>query len=1323
MEEMRKNRIQILKILSVSLVICLLGLISTSELWAEWYNPDWSHRMPITINSSGNLTNYQVKIPVQYNENIKSDFGDVRFTTDDGKTEISYWMENRDYSNSSLFWVKIPSLSSGTKVYMYYGNSSAASVSNGKNTFGFYQGFDDRPTGENPPFGWSEKLSDKGDFTVKQIGRGTTSTKSAELHQTASGVPYCDAYRAYMGIGTQTDNFCWEFYARADQTNDKTYQRMTDEANEKVMVTLAFGENGQIRYYDGSWHDLTAYSSGIWYKIKIYNLDFINHQFDIDINDINEVTNAHFEQNGDRITHITFQGNPYYPGSKAYYDDIRIRQYAGPDPDINFGPPETVPTTPTMFDPGTTSTDGNYLVDWTDSTHSSGIECYELQEDTDSNFTNPTLLYPPGSESEHQYYNHAEGTFYYRVKAKGNDGSWSDWSNTEDIVVEIPAPPSPPILSDPGSTITLDSYTVDWSDVDYGPGIECYDLQEDTNPDFTTTPETHIYPTESQWSYNNKAEGHYYYRVRAKGTNGLWSDWSNVEDIILDFLSISNIQVSNITQTSATVTWQTDVASNSRVRPRGFYQIYDTPVSTDSRVQGVLYAPVEAHHGSDITAADIDKDLEDLVDNNVNAINLFNLGGSELDKPDAVYTDLEERIFGKCAELGLKFVVRLEAYQKPGFDYGTEDADWIIDTFYADTIFYARNYSNNLLYYMINMPLDDTELIKPTETQQRNYVTYFYNKLKTIDPDGPVFVNFHYGCMDELNQASVADIVDGISIAQYAVRFDAAPYGVDYDVNNNGEVDPGEGPVSTDPDYKIIDKDQFDYFLDKLYTLNDISTNGDKVYIDQSGFAELINHWSGTCADRTTKLKAMDLLTEYVEDNPQLDGWFYFKVYDKDDINEQATFGILDTKIQGDDSESVINHTVVLTDLFPGTSYEIAAKSGGAEAQGPSFETLPPDLQANDTPTITITSPAYGELVGVIPGEEVTIAWRDKDTDNDAAISFYYDTDDRGRDGTLIVDGLNEDDETDSYTWDTSGIAEGKSYYIYAKIDDGVNQAEYDYSNSKVSVYPIASASSVEGTGYEADKAFDGDPATRWSSAHGVDPQWLQMDFGGSRVINRVVLNWEAAYATAYEIQVSDDGESWTDVYSTSAGDGGIDDISFTPVTARYIRMYGTERATEYGYSLWEFEIESNTLLQGEIAGNVTLQGRTDHSEQITFELRSPGETIPINTYQITTVADGSYILNDLPIGTYDLTAKSSNTLRAKNEAIVVLEGETTFNIDFSLLGGDADNNNIVSMMDFSILRATYGTDSQEADFNGNGQVDLMDLSILRSNYGVSGEE
>ncbi|GIH12075.1 discoidin domain-containing protein [Rugosimonospora africana] len=114
-------------------------------------------------------------------------------------------------------------------------------------------------------------------------------------------------------------------------------------------------------------------------------------------------------------------------------------------------------------------------------------------------------------------------------------------------------------------------------------------------------------------------------------------------------------------------------------------------------------------------------------------------------------------------------------------------------------------------------------------------------------------------------------------------------------------------------------------------------------------------------------------------------------------------------------------------------------------------------------------------------------------------------------------------------------------------------------------------ASSTENAGTPAASATDGNTGTRWSSAFS-DPQWLRVDLGRSYAINHVTLNWEAAYARAYQIQTSQDGSTWTTIYSTTTGDGGVDDLSVNG-TGRYIRMYGTQRATQYGYSLWEFQV------------------------------------------------------------------------------------------------------------------------------------------------------
>ena len=117
-----------------------------------------------------------------------------------------------------------------------------------------------------------------------------------------------------------------------------------------------------------------------------------------------------------------------------------------------------------------------------------------------------------------------------------------------------------------------------------------------------------------------------------------------------------------------------------------------------------------------------------------------------------------------------------------------------------------------------------------------------------------------------------------------------------------------------------------------------------------------------------------------------------------------------------------------------------------------------------------------------------------------------------------------------------------------------------------------ATASSVLG-GNTAALAFDGNATgTRWESVHGVDPQWVQVDLGNTYTLTSVILRWEPAYATAFQIQVSPNGTTWTNIYTTTAGTGGVQTLAVSG-SGRYVRMNGTARALPYGYSLWEFEV------------------------------------------------------------------------------------------------------------------------------------------------------
>lgn len=105
-------------------------------------------------------------------------------------------------------------------------------------------------------------------------------------------------------------------------------------------------------------------------------------------------------------------------------------------------------------------------------------------------------------------------------------------------------------------------------------------------------------------------------------------------------------------------------------------------------------------------------------------------------------------------------------------------------------------------------------------------------------------------------------------------------------------------------------------------------------------------------------------------------------------------------------------------------------------------------------------------------------------------------------------------------------------------------------------------------------QAVDGDEGTRWASEW-TDDQWLRIDLGSAKPVERVTLDWEAAYAKSYRVELSQDGRNWQTAWSTATGDGGLDTARFAPAQARYVRVHGLERGTKWGYSLQEVGVYS----------------------------------------------------------------------------------------------------------------------------------------------------
>lgn len=207
-----------------------------------------------------------------------------------------------------------------------------------------------------------------------------------------------------------------------------------------------------------------------------------------------------------------------------------------------------------------------------------------------------------------------------------------------------------------------------------------------------------------------------------------------------------------------------------------------------------------------------------------------------------------------------------------------------------------------------------------------------------------------------------------------------------------------------------------------------------------------------------------------------------------------------------------------------------------------------------------------------------------------------------------------------------------------------------------------ATASSVEGSGtLSASMAVDGQLSTRWSSVF-ADPQWITVDLGQTYNLNKVVLAWEAAYGKDYEIRVSDDNRTWKSLYSSqNAGKGGTESLSVTG-QGRYVQMYGKARGTQWGYSLWAFQVYGTEASKGTLSATPTA---------LTFPSAGGTSTVTVSSDQTWSVATSDAWLT-LPSttgqgnGTFSVTALP-NTTTTGRQGTLTLSAPGLSNISISL--------------------------------------------------------
>ncbi|MDE6282732.1 MAG: discoidin domain-containing protein [Muribaculaceae bacterium] len=208
-----------------------------------------------------------------------------------------------------------------------------------------------------------------------------------------------------------------------------------------------------------------------------------------------------------------------------------------------------------------------------------------------------------------------------------------------------------------------------------------------------------------------------------------------------------------------------------------------------------------------------------------------------------------------------------------------------------------------------------------------------------------------------------------------------------------------------------------------------------------------------------------------------------------------------------------------------------------------------------------------------------------------------------------------------------------------------------------------AFSSSEENVGTKTEYAIDGDTGTRWGSAHS-DDQWFMLDLGGDYRIASVTINWEAAYAADYDIDILHDGADphadmgWVTAYTQRGlSSPGVIRHSVA-ATGRYVKVRCLRRATNYGYSIIEIGIGGLSVTAGDnavagieiVAPLLMNEGKPAEIDARLFNVS--GDILPAGNINWHSDPAGEFVGNSftpLSYGNYTLTATVGNFSATKN--------------------------------------------------------------------------
>jgi len=338
------RRLLVLLLIFILAIPALPVKANYDDPWASVYS-NWLYRRAITISNpnANDLTDFQVKITLDSTNfdfsKANTDGSDVRFADAQGNP-LSYWIEKWDNVNEeAIIWVKVPSIPAGSDVtiYIYYGNPSAESESDGDSVFEFFDDFEDYTQNWNVDVGSATQVSDT---EVKAWGGWQTSGLISKNTFSAGVIVEAKTkcpQDGGTGVGQKNINGGYVAFSTLGSVYDDPRARVvTGTSSVTIQSSTNFGGDVTTYHVQGYAFTTNKRFIGLWEGQQVVEWD----------------ASGVSDYNGDTF-YITLQAYEYGRTSETdyqYYDWVRVRKYAEQEPTISVGSEEVNNPVTVTFD-------------------------------------------------------------------------------------------------------------------------------------------------------------------------------------------------------------------------------------------------------------------------------------------------------------------------------------------------------------------------------------------------------------------------------------------------------------------------------------------------------------------------------------------------------------------------------------------------------------------------------------------------------------------------------------------------------------------------------------------------------------------------------------------------------------------------------------------------------------------------------------------------------------------------------------------------------------------------------------------------------------